>query len=225
MGKRLIHQRRGRGTPAHRVASHRFKDKIQYRTYDDLEKEGKECVMFILDYLNRIRPSSVRKTGEERFALSDISNELSTIAKVKQIPVITATQMNREAFRLLEDAQTYEEKVAAAGRMGASQIGEAIAIVQNVDMAIILNRITNSVKNAAGQVEYEDKYLMLNCVASRGNSPSINKFQIRFANGNDLRLMEDYNLDKSLATFSTEENIAERMNRSNGISRPIRKVN
>ena len=73
--------------------------------------------------------------------------------------------------------------------MGASQIGEAIAIVQNVDMAIILNRITNSVKNAAGQVEYEDKYLMLNCVASRGNSPSINKFQIRFANGNDLRLI------------------------------------
>lgn len=196
-----------------------------YGILDDLEKEGKECVMFILDYLNRIRPSSVRKTGEERFALSDISNELSTIAKVKQIPVITATQMNREAFRLLEDAQTYEEKVAAAGRMGASQIGEAIAIVQNVDMAIILNRITNSVKNAAGQVEYEDKYLMLNCVASRGNSPSINKFQIRFANGNDLRLMEDYNLDKSLATFSTEENIAERMNRSNGISRPIRKVN
>ena len=40
MGKRLIHQRRGRGTPAHRVASHRFKDKIQYRAYDDLEKEG-----------------------------------------------------------------------------------------------------------------------------------------------------------------------------------------
>ena len=40
MGKRLIHQRRGRGTPAHRVASHRFKDKIKYRSYDALEKEG-----------------------------------------------------------------------------------------------------------------------------------------------------------------------------------------
>ena len=40
MGKRLIHQRRGRGTPVHRVASHRFKDKIRYRSYDALEKEG-----------------------------------------------------------------------------------------------------------------------------------------------------------------------------------------
>ena len=40
MGKRLIIQRRGRGTPAHRVASHRFKDKIRYRSYDALEKES-----------------------------------------------------------------------------------------------------------------------------------------------------------------------------------------
>ncbi len=39
MGKRLIIQRRGRGTPAHRVASHRFKDKIRYRSYDALEKK------------------------------------------------------------------------------------------------------------------------------------------------------------------------------------------
>ncbi len=39
MGKRLIHQRRGKGTPVHRVASHRFKDKIRYRSYDALEKK------------------------------------------------------------------------------------------------------------------------------------------------------------------------------------------
>ena len=41
MGKRLIHQRRGKGTHTHRVASHRFKDKIRYRSFDALEKEGK----------------------------------------------------------------------------------------------------------------------------------------------------------------------------------------
>ena len=40
MGKRLIIQRRGRGTPTYRSASHRFKGKIQYRQYDDLEKKG-----------------------------------------------------------------------------------------------------------------------------------------------------------------------------------------
>ncbi|BDZ69079.1 50S ribosomal protein L2 [Methanobacterium ferruginis] len=40
MGKRLIIQRRGRATPTYRSASHRFKGKIQYRSYDDLEKNG-----------------------------------------------------------------------------------------------------------------------------------------------------------------------------------------
>ena len=40
MGKRLIIQRRGRGTPTYRSASHRFKGKIAYRYYDDVEKEG-----------------------------------------------------------------------------------------------------------------------------------------------------------------------------------------
>ena len=40
MGKRLIIQRRGRGTPTYRSASHRFKGKIAYRSYDDVEKEG-----------------------------------------------------------------------------------------------------------------------------------------------------------------------------------------
>lgn len=40
MGKRLIHQRRGRGTPVYRSASHRFKGKIQYRNLDKIEKKG-----------------------------------------------------------------------------------------------------------------------------------------------------------------------------------------
>jgi large subunit ribosomal protein L2 len=40
MGKRLIIQRRGRGTPTYKSASHRFKGRIAYRFYDDIEKEG-----------------------------------------------------------------------------------------------------------------------------------------------------------------------------------------
>ncbi|MBM4240133.1 MAG: 50S ribosomal protein L2 [Euryarchaeota archaeon] len=40
MGKRLKTQRRGRGTPTYKSASHRFKGKIAYRSYDKIEKEG-----------------------------------------------------------------------------------------------------------------------------------------------------------------------------------------
>jgi len=40
MGKRILSQRRGRGSPTFRAPSHRFKTKLVYRNYDDVEKGG-----------------------------------------------------------------------------------------------------------------------------------------------------------------------------------------
>jgi len=74
MGKRLIHQRRGRGTPTYRSASHRFKDKIQYRTYDIIEKEGslKGKIVDIIHDPGRSAPIAQIKfeNGEKKFILA-----------------------------------------------------------------------------------------------------------------------------------------------------------
>jgi len=40
MGKRLITQRRGRGTSTYRSPSHRFKGKLQFRKFDNAEKDS-----------------------------------------------------------------------------------------------------------------------------------------------------------------------------------------
>src|SRR3989338_8564953 len=40
MGKRLITQRRGRGTSTYRAPSHRYYGKISYRAYDDTERNS-----------------------------------------------------------------------------------------------------------------------------------------------------------------------------------------
>ena len=40
MGKRLITQRRGRGTTTYKAPSHRYKGTIKYRPLDEIEKEG-----------------------------------------------------------------------------------------------------------------------------------------------------------------------------------------
>jgi len=40
MGKRLISQRRGRGTSTYSAHSHRWNIQIKHRAYDSLEKEG-----------------------------------------------------------------------------------------------------------------------------------------------------------------------------------------
>ncbi|MCD6549686.1 50S ribosomal protein L2 [Candidatus Micrarchaeota archaeon] len=40
MGKRLIQQRRGKGTPSNKAPSHRYKCKVSYRSYDETEKKS-----------------------------------------------------------------------------------------------------------------------------------------------------------------------------------------
>lgn len=40
MGKNLISQRRGRGSPTYKAHSHRWKIAVKYRSYDDLEKNS-----------------------------------------------------------------------------------------------------------------------------------------------------------------------------------------
>ena len=74
MGKRLISQRRGRGTPTYRSASHRFKGKIKYRAYDSIESEGslKGKVVDIMHDPGRTAPVAHVKfeNGEERLILA-----------------------------------------------------------------------------------------------------------------------------------------------------------
>ena len=83
MGKRLIHQRRGKGTPVHRVASHRFKDKIRYRSYDALEKEGsiKGKVIDIVHDPARTAPIAEVKfeNGEKKFVLAPESIQIDNL--------------------------------------------------------------------------------------------------------------------------------------------------
>jgi large subunit ribosomal protein L2 len=40
MGKRIISQRRGRGTSTYKAPSHRYLAKVMHRPYDEIEKEG-----------------------------------------------------------------------------------------------------------------------------------------------------------------------------------------
>ncbi len=176
-----------------------------YGIIDDLDKEGKEVVFLVFDYIKRILPEHPDKRGESRIDLGEVVNELSMLAKIKQIPVLTAHQMNREAFRMIEAEETFEGKAAAASRMGASQTGDSIDVIQNCDMAFIVQRLINESRNN-DVVEYSDKYLMFNCIITRGVLPEIPQFQVRFKTGNDLHLVEDVMDDKSQAIVGIGSN-------------------
>jgi replicative DNA helicase len=98
---------------------------------DDLEKDGKECVFLIQDYIKRIRSTANHK--ELRLELGIVSDEFASLAREREIPILTAMQLNRDAFREFESSTTMEGQISAVEKMGASNVGESIDLIQNVD--------------------------------------------------------------------------------------------
>ena len=66
---------------------------------DDLALEGKEVVMLIHDYTKRIRSSM--NYPDIRLELAEVVNDFTMIAKVRNIPVVTAAQLNRKIIAAL----------------------------------------------------------------------------------------------------------------------------
>jgi len=180
---------------------------------DDLEKDGRECVFLVQDYIKRIRSTVNHK--ELRFELSIISDEFSTIAKEREIPILSAMQMNRDAFRAYEASSTMEGQISAVEKMGASNVGESIDLIQNVDYAFILGRTQNIKFDEKGEVEYSDRYLIFKLIAARDKQPKITSFKHRFKEGNDMSLIEDLNMPTSVSIL-TNEDIARDKLASNG---------
>lgn len=91
-----------------------------YTIIKDLEDSGSEVIALILDYMKRIRPAE--KGSSEKEELKNITNELKTLAKTLDIPVITAQQLNRVAASVVDSAiQAKKEDVTKlVGRDGVA---------------------------------------------------------------------------------------------------------
>ena len=89
-----------------------------YGIIKDLYDDGSEVIALILDYMKRIRPSE--RGDSEKEELKNITNELKTLAKKLDIPVITAQQLNRTAASVVDAAiQNKKEDVTRlVGRDG-----------------------------------------------------------------------------------------------------------
>lgn len=168
---------------------------------EDLAKDGKECVFLVVDYLMRMKPEKANRNGDLRLDLGTICNDLSDLAKDYDIPVLSASQMNREAIRAVETAESIDDKFAAAQRLNGAQTGESIDILRNVDFAFILSIIQSVSRNEEGQTEHVDRWLSFKSIASRFETADFNYVRIRFAAGNNLRLVEDINMERPASTL------------------------
>jgi hypothetical protein len=125
--------------------------------------------------------------------------------------------MNRLAISELDQATTFEQKLQALGRIGGSNVGESIDIIQNVDYAFSVARTVDSKISESGDIESVDKFFTIKVVANRNkNVVDVESFTQRFINNNDMRLVEDADADVSTSIINTNAIIADKVNK-NGI--------
>jgi hypothetical protein len=106
-----------------------------YTLYDDLQDEGYEMIMLVQDHIKRIK--SIYGNSDVRLELGDVMNEFKTFAIDKDIPVLTNSHLNRDAARVLEEAERKGNQ--DTGRLiGKSNTGESMLMIENVDCGIVI---------------------------------------------------------------------------------------
>ena len=159
---------------------------------DELSLEGKEVVMIIQDYMKRIRSSSSSSyNGEDlRLELGDITNDYCSIARSRDIPVVSAMQINRNGISKIE-AGLKANKGNIVRLLDKSDAGESALPLENADFVFSIY----PEEDAA-----QDKYLGVNLWISRVPNPATTFFLQKFENG--MKLEEDINQSNSSAIYN-----------------------
>ena len=106
-----------------------------YTLTEDMEDMGLECICMIQDYIGRIR--SAERLSDVRLEYGAIVDEFKIFAATKQIPVLTASQLNRDASKHIDDGRK-QNKSDLVRMLGRSNISESILILNNTDGAFVL---------------------------------------------------------------------------------------
>lgn len=106
-----------------------------YELAEELEEEGFEVIAFFMDYLMRIRPAEYTK--DNYTDLGNVSNDFKTFAILKDIPFITASQLNREAAKVVDEGRG-NNQLDLVNKLGRANIGDSMNIDRNIDGSIML---------------------------------------------------------------------------------------
>ena len=169
---------------------------------EELENEGKEVILCIQDYIERLRPPYMNV--ERRIQLSDISNQMHDLAIELDIPIITASQFNRSGVNTIESIRD-NNQFDAGKSVGMKDISESFGMLKNFDANISI------------VIEYEPEeqryYLSFRALKYRGDdSDSISYFLQPFIGTNTkIRLCDDVDLPQPMYKLSLADAAIVRM--------------
>ena len=168
-----------------------------YTLVDDLADEGYEVICLIQDYLKRIRSVDGSFGGDIRIQYGAITNEFKTFADQKNIPVLTASQLNRAAASSIDQARL-RNKFDLVRILGRANVGESNLILENSDWIALLAPETNPITG--------DKFLGMQRIKSRYYIPDIYCAYMPYVK-DSIKLVEDVFLPQPLhkITMASEE--------------------
>ena len=166
-----------------------------YGIINDLEDEGNEVISLVLDYVKRIR--SAERAKDEKEELKNVTNELKNLASYFDISVITAQQLNRSSASVIDSAMQ-AKKEDLAKLIGRDAVGSAWEIIENSDWVCILHQ---EVKVDTNQLFMTFKLIKRRYRSTEEdeNLRRLEYFNHPYEPGNDVKLMDDINLDKPLS--------------------------
>lgn len=169
----------------------------------DLRDENMEVCALVLDYIKRIEPS-VPTPDNEKLELNHICNELKALAVIKDIPVITAHQLNRAAVAVMDGAAR-QGKGDVLKLVGREHIGTAWEIAEIADWLGLCNI---SFKPGTNERYFEINVQKRRRIdAEAGEFAKYTYLAHPFSMTNGLRLIDDINLDKVLSLKSLTTDI------------------
>lgn len=164
----------------------------------DIEDTGREVIVLIHDYVERIRSSKGHQ--ELRLELAEIANDYSVIAKRLNIPVIGAGQFNRRADEMIETARATNGNLDIGKHLNKSHASESFAMFKNIDAGIGVHRVID---------ENGDQFMTFTDMKQRSKTGGNKKnaFSRYFAhpldpNSGYSRLIPDIEMDEFLSRTS-----------------------
>ena len=150
-----------------------------YSLCEDLEDDGYEVICLIQDHVKRIR--SIFNSSDIRIELGDIVNELKVFAAFKDIPVISNCHLNRDAAKTIEEGNVKSSPTDITMKLGKSNVGESLLMLDNLDCAIIINLDFD---------EEGNRYMVYSIVKMRDKTDRTYIAQ-PFVYGSSIRMVED----------------------------------
>lgn len=152
-----------------------------YTMSEELEDKGYEVISVILDYIKRIRSTRELSNSDNRIWLGDVINELKVFASTKDVAIITASQLNRDATQHIDESRK-ANKNDLVRMLGRSQIGESMLILENLDGAFII---------APEWTPEGHKYLGIQRIKKRYKASDMGYLYYPYQG--EIKLVEDFN--------------------------------